>query len=120
MYRLGTHHLQQVQRKLFSPRLRNINSLKTINQYIVPISEIIISATDGKTDIRGITYPKLSIKYYNFGAFGHDVIACSGLEEVSVHIVFPSICWKRGVLNKPSDKRKSFENIPNGLFKVYL
>lgn len=84
------------------------------------ISEIIILVIDGKIDIRGIIYFKFSIKYYNFGVFGYDVIVCFGFEEVSVYIVFFFICWKRGVLNKFSDKRKFFENIFNGLFKVYL
>jgi len=56
--------------------------------------------------IRGITYPKLSIKYHNLRAFGHDVVTCSGLEEVSIHILFPHICWRRGILNKSSNEMK--------------
>ena len=74
----------------------------------MPISEINISSTHGQQNIdkRSITYPKLGIKYHDLRALGHDVVACSGLEEVSIHIVFPQICWKTGILNKSGNEMK--------------
>ena len=44
-----------------------------------------------------ITYPKLGVKHYNLGAFWHDVVACSGLEKVGIHVALTLLCHKKGI-----------------------